>query len=509
MNSPMPGALLGFAFLAVGCGSEAPDASGAAPDAPEAATSVVINEVDVFGRDWVELANSSEKAVDLSGWTLSDDPERGSHRYLLPAGSVVEAGGRLVIKGEDEKGDGKGFPFGLKAGDALVLLSLDGAEARRCEVGEVPPDHTWGRHPDMVGDFRVTAPTQGRVNDIPRDLDVELFNPEVILRIEIAFDEAAAISLGENPYSYVPGAVRILSAGEELAEGDAGVRLKGGLSFRPLTGKASFKLRFDEYDDTHRLLGLQRLTLNAMVDDPTMMRETLAYRFFREHGVPAARTGYAQVFVNGLEYGLYLVLEPYDDVAMAARFSSTGHVYEGSVDLFRGQGPQLDVDEGDAQDRGDVEALIDFVHGADDATWVETVDAVLDLEVFLRLWAVEAAIGHWDGYVYAGNNYYLHSDRSGRFTLLPSGLDRTFERTLDPEAATSVVAARCAAIDACQARYAAERARVDGAASGLRPFGQALRDRLRPAADADPRAPATAAARSLAVDELLDFVGAL
>ena len=47
------------------------------------------------------------------------------------------------------------------------------------------------------------------------------------------------------------------------------------------------------------------------------------------------------------------------------------------------------------------------------------------------MWAGEQYVGHWDGYsVTTGplwpNNYYLHSDATGRFTMLASGLDQTF-----------------------------------------------------------------------------------
>jgi hypothetical protein len=48
-----------------------------------------------------------------------------------------------------------------------------------------------------------------------------------------------------------------------------------------------------------------------------------------------------------------------------------------------------------------------------------------------RMWAGEQYVGHWDGYGVASlatspNNYYLHSDAAGRFTMLPSGMDQTF-----------------------------------------------------------------------------------
>ena len=42
--------------------------------------------------------------------------------------------------------------------------------------------------------------------------------------------------------------------------------------------------------------------------------------------------------------------------------------------------------------------------------------------------ALEAMVGHWDGYSqFITNNYYLHSDASGRFTMMPWGTDQAFQ----------------------------------------------------------------------------------
>ena len=55
------------------------------------------------------------------------------------------------------------------------------------------------------------------------------------------------------------------------------------------------------------------------------------------------------------------------------------------------------------------------------------------------MWGVEKYIGHWDGYAGEGipgeeefnehrpNNYYLYSDSSGRFSMLPWGTDQTWD----------------------------------------------------------------------------------
>jgi spore coat protein CotH len=66
------------------------------------------------------------------------------------------------------------------------------------------------------------------------------------------------------------------------------------------------------------------------------------------------------------------------------------------------------------------------------------MSAVADLDQMTRMWAAEAYLGHWDGYAsWNTNNYYLHADGDGRFTMLPWGTDQTLvDRTAFYEASS-------------------------------------------------------------------------
>ena len=66
-----------------------------------------------------------------------------------------------------------------------------------------------------------------------------------------------------------------------------------------------------------------------------------------------------------------------------------------------------------------------------EAGWFERMEPVADRLELARAFAAEHYFGHWDGYsVAAGpsqpNNYYLHSDLAGRFSLIVSGTDQTW-----------------------------------------------------------------------------------
>ncbi|MGE4116199.1 MAG: lamin tail domain-containing protein, partial [Candidatus Nanopelagicales bacterium] len=139
---------------------------GAANDcAPSAAAgAIVVNEVESNGdlTDWVEVMNIGDVAIDLSGYGFRDnDPTRPL--YLLPAGSVVQPGGLLVI--DQAVGAGGGFDFGLGNADEVHLFEPDGVTEVASWSWTTHASVTYGRCPDGTGDFIDTiTSTKGAPN---------------------------------------------------------------------------------------------------------------------------------------------------------------------------------------------------------------------------------------------------------------------------------------------------------------------------------------------------------
>lgn len=76
--------------------------------------------------DWVELHNTSAEAVDISGFTLSDNV--GNDKYCFPSGTVIGADGYLVVPCSDAVGGEDIAPFNLSqlGGEAIVLKNASG-----------------------------------------------------------------------------------------------------------------------------------------------------------------------------------------------------------------------------------------------------------------------------------------------------------------------------------------------------------------------------------------------
>ncbi len=269
----------------------------------------------------------------------------------------------------------------------------------------------------------------------------QMYEPDAVVVVDLQLPPASVAALEAEPDEYAEGTFALASTdgtpggvGEFSTPLTVGIRLKGEASFRDLGGKAAFKVKFNEFVKGQKFLGLKSLTLNNMVQDPSMVHEALAYAAFRAAGVPAPRTGYADVRVNGEEFGMHLNLETLDDVALERLFGGfeapPQHLYEGEfgVDVLPGEAGEFDVDEGEEGDRSDLEALIEAVAEPSPPGFSERMAGRADLAEMAQMWALERYLGHWDGYSGRAqpHNYFLYSDPLGEFQMLPWGTDQSW-----------------------------------------------------------------------------------
>lgn len=306
-----------------------------------------------------------------------------------------------------------------------------------------------------------------------------MYDPDAVVEIHLGdLSEEELDALEAEPDEYQKGTFELkvdgVTKGAPLA--DVGIRLKGGAgSARPIkTGKSGLKVRFDEFVKGQLFFGLKRLTLNNMIQDPSMVHETLSYELFRALDLPASRTGYAFVSLNSEKYGLFLNLETLDKISLPHWFASTQHLYEADApgtDVTPGD--VFEVDEGDEGDTADLEALIAAANDTE-GDWSDGMAATADLAEMTRMWAVERFVAHWDGYAgipapFRPNNYYLHSDAAGIFQMMPWGTDQTWERDdLEfDEPAGGVLFNNCFADASCKTLYVQGLTDVHCAVQGL------------------------------------------
>lgn len=353
----------------------------------------------------------------------------------------------------------------------------------------------------------------------PDDPAAWLFDPAAVVEIDMTLPQESIDALRLDPTEYQDGTFALTTPSETYGPLDVGIRLKRSGSFRTLAGKAAFKVKMSHSVSGQKFFGLKTLTLNNMVQDRSMIHEVLAYDVFRAAGVPASRAGYAYVRVNDADYGVYLNVETLNDVMLPRWYDTTQHLYEGefAVDVVPGDAGNFSVEEGDEDDLSDLEALIAAVNGGGDFS--DQVDAIADLRELTQMWAVEKYTGHWDSYSAENadkggrnqpNNYFLHSEEGGLFTMLPWGTDQTWDRHLAFDGPGGVMFNECLSDESCFATYRAAVRDVRSLVSGLDLDARAASTAalLAPWQEMDPRREYSLEDISTAVGATRDFLAA-
>lgn len=139
---------------------------------------------------------------------------------------------------------------------------------------------------------------------------------------------------------------------------NVGLRAKGNTSLSTVSSlgsdRYSFKIEFDQYDSGKTYYGLDKLCLNNLIQDNTMMKDYLTYRLMGEFGVNAPLCSFVYVTVNGEDWGLYLAVEGVEDGFLQRNYGRDyGELYKpDSMSFGGGRGNGRDFDMGDFMNGG-------------------------------------------------------------------------------------------------------------------------------------------------------------
>lgn len=260
----------------------------------------------------------------------------------------------------------------------------------------------------------------------------------------------------------------------------AGCRKKGGIgSVDPVTGKPAFSIKLDHFVAGQKYNGLDKYVLNNAVQDPSLLHEHVAYEVYRGFGVPAHRTAFATVSLNGEPRGIYVAIEPVDKEFLRARYGAAndgGNLYESNTVDF-----VLDPDGMDQKDpapRDDLNAAAAAVQATPDAEFPATVGALIDLDEFAGYFAADIALDAEDSLCFGRNNYYMyHRPDTDRFVFIAHGQDvlmvnPAFDRDYPP---SPRLAARVDGIPALRATVDAKLDAALGAGGAFDPAALAAR----------------------------------
>ncbi len=330
------------------------------------------------------------------------------------------------------------------------------------------------------------------------DTSVDFFLEDQIQVVELDLGRSAQDALNRSPTTYVEGVVRW----NDL-ELPIGVRLKGSSSLDNFYGKPSMKFDFDFVIEGMRVGGQKKLNLHNMRYDPMKISEALNYALWREAGLPASRTGFARVSVDGVDYGLYSIVETPDDPLLKQWYDDPdGNLYENRANY-------CDFDDGascfeaEESDEGNHDALDEIIAAVNaPGGGMDPVRDLLDWDRYTGFLAMEASLAHWDSYSFDQSNFrWYHEPTTNTWSLIPASMDLGYgyrpwsysecgRHGVDPGTYTmGVISARCWADEACENAVmdkmleAADHLEATDAPARLR----ALADMVRDDVYSDPR----------------------
>lgn len=223
------------------------------------------------------------------------------------------------------------------------------------------------------------------------------------------------------------------------------VRYKGNGTYLQArnTDKKSLKVDLNKYVKGQKIAGLTTLNLHNEVTDSGYMNEALAFRLYRDAGVPAPRTAYARVNLTAGDahkndyMGLYVMIENVDDEFTKENFKTKG----GS--LFKPVTPSLFEDLGDdwqkykqtfdpkdKPSKEEIARVIEtcrFVTKSSDSDFAAKLGDYIDLDAFARYMAVTVFLSDLDGILGPGQNFYLFlHPKTHKFHFIAWDQDHSF-----------------------------------------------------------------------------------
>ncbi len=195
------------------------------------------------------------------------------------------------------------------------------------------------------------------------------------------------------------------------------------------------------------LIGSRYVTLNNSIQDKSYIKQTLGYRLLDMAGLPNSRCNYARVFVNGTligqgvggvnSPGIYVnaepVMKPYIERNFHGNMKGNLYELEHHDDFVAERLPFIGVESlSEFDDMADLKLACDQIK----ARGLAGADDMLDMDQFIKLYAMEFFLKHWDGYADNTNNTYIYNDVNAvaapglgdvKFKFIPWGIDQTYQ----------------------------------------------------------------------------------
>ena len=275
--------------------------------------------------DWVELTNTGDETVNLSGWHFSDS-KKNPLKWAFPEGTRLKPGAFLTVFciGEEDVAPGKGdtfyAPFAISSsGETLLLSDAEGEELQRLKLPAQYGCVSYGL-PSDGGDYGFFEnPTRNKKND-KRAFPERVQAPAI--QTAGGFYESSVTVFAEAPQG---ATLRYTTDGETPTEKSKTFPAEG------LTLKKTTPLRVKAFQEG--LVSSETVSSTFFVDDPPLtpivsLITDDRYLFNKKTGILTKGAGSIPNYSKGWEYPIhieYFTLEGERQISQTGTFTCSGH----------------------------------------------------------------------------------------------------------------------------------------------------------------------------------------
>lgn len=290
--------------------------------------------------------------------------------------------------------------------------------------------------------------------------ETRLFDTSKVHTVNIVMDNWDEFTQSCMDEKYVQCSVII----DNEAYKNVAIRAKGNTSLSTVQSygndRYSFKIEFDHYDDTNTYYGLDKLSLNNIIQDNTYMKDYLTYQMMGYFGVSTPLCSYVQILVNGEEWGLYLAVEGVEESFLSRNYGNDyGELYKPdsmSMGGGRGNGGEMvssdvslvysddeyssysnifDNAKTDSSDT-DKDRLVASLKKLNENS---SIEEIVNVEEVIRYFVVHNFVCNFDSYTGSMiHNYYLYEE-DGQLSMIPWDYNLAFGGFVGGSDATSLV----------------------------------------------------------------------
>jgi len=261
-----------------------------------------------------------------------------------------------------------------------------------------------------------------------------LFNDTFLHTINITSVDTVALISGEEYQS-----VNIEIDGNTLS--NVGFRKKGNISASHSNNKVPFKIKTNKYVDIQEFNGIKEFTLHNSYQDPTMMREKLTYDICADMGLYALRTSFTKVYIDGVYWGLYTIVEGKDEMYKQRFDNRDGYALESSdfgdmcylgENIFDYEDfgyNKYELDNGDdfAAAMALFIEMLDDANNTPDATYMNVVPSIINITDFFKYQAINVYLLNMDSYIqFKGNQIYFYDNVNSKWQIIPWDFNASF-----------------------------------------------------------------------------------